>query len=99
MDGDAMTSEELEIFLELTLGEKMATEITWEAGADPASAVDVLHRKAGTLAVPFRAHHDEKRHFGRVRKDVKLLELTAKLLDEMVYEFDEDYDVELVRSA
>jgi hypothetical protein len=93
-----MTTEELEVLLEITLGEKLAEEVSWEAGGDPCAAAEVLSRKARTLAAPFR--DDQSGHrFGSLRKDIKRLQLVSSLLEETAYELDEKYGVELVRSA
>ena len=93
-----MSTDELEILLEITLGPKLAEEVTWEAGGDPCAAAEILNRRASTLAAPFRDYQNS--HASRsVRKDVKRLQLLARLLEEIVYEVDERYGVELVRSA
>jgi len=94
-----VNSEELEVLLEITLGSKMASEVTWEAGGDASEAAEVLNRRANSLAAPFRSGRDVGDRSARVRKDVKRLQLVARLVEEMAYELNEEYDVELVRSA
>ncbi len=94
-----MNAEELEVLLEITLGSKMASEVTWEAGGNPAAAAEELNRRAATLVAPFRAGKEAGNRSARVRKDAKLLQLVARLVEEMAYELNEEFDVELVRSA
>lgn len=95
-----MNAEELEVLLEITLGAKMASEVTWESGGDACTAAEVLNRRAATLAAPFNtAEPGLKGRLAQLRKDVKRLRLVATLVDEMAYELNEEYDVELVRSA
>ena len=94
-----VNAEELEVLLEITLGSKMASEVTWAAGGDPAAAAEDLHRRAGSLVAPFRSGKEAGNRSARVRKDAKRLQLVARLVEEMAYELNEEYDVELVRSA
>jgi hypothetical protein len=95
-----VNADELESLLEITLGSKVASEVSWEAGGDPATAADVLHRRAATLAAPLNGYQGPLVNRGaQLRKDVKRLQLLARLIEELAYELNEEYDVELVRSA
>lgn len=94
-----MTSEDLETLLEITLGSKVATDVVWESEGDPYAAAEVLKRRADTISAPYRARHHDDTGFGAARKDVARLHLVARLLDEVIYDLDEELDVELVRSA
>ncbi|HUQ62600.1 MAG TPA: hypothetical protein VM121_02455 [Acidimicrobiales bacterium] len=95
-----MNAEQLEVLLEITLGAKVASEVTWEAGGDPSMAAEVLHRRAATLAAPLNGYNGPLVNRGaQLRKDVKRLQLLGRLIEELSYELNEEYDVELVRTA
>lgn len=94
-----MNAEELEVLLEITLGSQLASEVTWQAGGNAAAAAELLNRRGATLVAPFRAGKEVGARSERVRKDAKLLQLVARLVEEMAYELNEEFDVELVRTA
>lgn len=93
-----MNSEDLETLLDITLGSKLASEVMWEADGDPYTSAEVLKRRAAAMLAPFRSHHTGK-GYGTARKNAHRMQLVARLIDEVIYDFDEELDVELARSA
>lgn len=94
-----MSPEDLETLLEITLGGKVATDVVWETDGDPYAAPEVLNQRATALVAPYRACHHDAKGYARARKDATRLHLVARLLDEVLYDLDEELDVELARSA
>jgi hypothetical protein len=93
-----MNPEDLETLLDITLGSKVAAEVMWEADGDPYAAAESLKTKAAGRLAPYRSHHGGK-GYGVARKDAHRMQLVARLIDEVIYDFDEELDVELARSA
>lgn len=94
-----MEPEELETILAICLGPRVARDVCRESADDPHRAVDGLHRRAAALRAPFRGGSSYDDHgFGRASKEIVRLNLVARLIDELCYEFDDDYEVELVRT-
>jgi hypothetical protein len=94
-----METEDLRILLEITLGPKVAKDVCRECAADPYRAVESLNRRAAALRAPYRQRLSfDDDGFGPARKQIARLDLVARLVDELNYEFDEELDVELVRS-
>ncbi len=93
-----MSSEDLETLLDITLGSKVASEVMWESDGDPYASAEALKRRAAALLAPYRSHHGGK-GYGTARKNAHRMQLVARLIDEVIYDFDEELDVELARSA
>jgi hypothetical protein len=93
-----MSPEDLETLLDITLGSKVASEVMWEANGDPYASAEALKQRAVGLLAPYRSHHGGK-GYGTARKDAHRMQLVARVIDEVIYDFDEELDVELARSA
>ncbi len=94
-----MEPEDLETILEITLGRKVAKDVCRECADDPYRAADSLYRRAAALQAPYRGRHSfDDNGYGKARKEIARLHLVARLIDELNYDFDEELDVELVRS-
>lgn len=94
-----MEPEDLETILAISLGGRVARDVCRECADDPRRAVESLNRRAAALRAPYRAGSSfDDRGFGRAGKEIARLNLVARLIDELSYELDEDYEVELVRS-
>jgi hypothetical protein len=94
-----MEPQDLKTLLEITLGRKVAKDVRRDCDDDPFRAVELLNRRVDALRAPYRqsgAYDDAG--YSRASKEIVRLGLVARLVDEMNYEFREDFDVELVRS-
>jgi len=94
-----MEPENLQTFLEIVLGRRVARAVCRECSDDPQRAVDNLNRRAAALQAPFRKQRMfDDSGFAKTGKEITRLHLVARLIDELNYDFDEELGVELVRS-
>ncbi len=94
-----MKPENLQMFLEIVLGRRVARAVCRECSDDPQRAVDSLNRRAAALQAPFRQQRMfDDSGFAKTGKEITRLHLVARLIDELNYDFDEELGVELVRS-
>ncbi len=93
-----MEPENLQTFLEIVLGRRVARAVCRECSDDPQRAVDSLNRRAAALQAPFRKQRMfDDSGFAKAGKEITRLHLVARLIDELNYDFDEELGVELVR--
>ena len=94
-----MEPEDLETLLSMTLGPEVAEDVCRACDDDPYRAVEVLNRRAAALSAPYRRQGAfDDRGYAPASKEIARLRLVARLLDELNYDFDEELEVELVRS-
>ena len=94
-----MEPEDLQTFLEIVLGPKMAKDVCRECRTDPHRAVESLNRRAAALQAPYRKQRlFDDSGFARTGKEIARLHLLARLIDELNYELDDELGVELVRT-
>lgn len=94
-----MEPENLQMFLEIVLGRRVARAVCRECGDDPHRAVDSLNRRAVALQAPFRKERMfDDTGFARTGKEITRLHLLARLIDELDDELGDELGVELARS-